>query len=251
MRRFALAALVISFATLAAAQSASAGPDWTYRGKTGPLAWYKLNPQYSACSKGEEQSPVNIRGARLDAALKPIAFHYIGGPVTLVNTGRTVQIHVDPGSYIVADGVRYELIKADFHHPSENTIRNKYLDMEVELLHRSAEGKLAIVSVLMSEDLGFPNATLATLWQHLPMRPGQSQRITDMVDLAGLLPADPGYWTYMGSLTTPPCTQGVRWFVFEQPISISREQYNLFAALYPMNSRPTQDLHGRKILANE
>ena len=248
MRSFSLAILLLSLAAVATAQNQ---PNWAYQGKDGPLAWYKIDPSYRACSKGTEQSPIEIRHARLDPALKPIEFHYIAGPMTLTNTGRTVEVRVDPGSYIVADGVRYNLVDFEFHHPSQHTIKNKLLDMELDMVHRSAEGKYAILAVLMSEDQGFPNATLATLWEHLPARPGQTERIADMVDPAGLLPADRGYWTYMGSLTTPPCTEGVRWFVFEQPISISRAQYNAFAALYKMNSRPTQDLHGRKITADE
>ena len=124
-------------------------------------------------------------------------------------------------------------------------------DLEIHLVHRSADGKLAVLAVLLSENADFPNATLATLWAHMPAQPGQSEKITDMVNPGGLIPRDRGYWTYTGSLTTPPCTEGVQWFVFEQSISISRSQYNTFANLYKMNSRPTQDLHGRQIEASE
>jgi len=248
MRISLLAGLILSAATLTAAQ---ANPGWTYQGKTGPLLWGRLSPAYQACSKGHEQSPVDIQKARLNPALQPIQFHYIAGPVTLENNGHTVEVHVDPGSYIVVGGVRYDLIQFHFHHPSEHTIKHKLSDMEIHLVHRSADGKLAIVAVLLNEELSFPNATLATLWEHLPTRAGQSEKIADMVNPAGLLPADRGYWTYTGSLTTPPCTEGVSWFVFQQKISISRSQYVAFAALYKVNTRSTQELHGRKIEANE
>lgn len=248
MRGCAFAVVAFCVASLAAAQTTA---HWSYLGNEGPLRWGKLDPAYRACSQGREQSPVDIRKAKLNPSLQPIEFHYLGGPVTLENNGHTVVAHVDPGSYIVAGGVRYDLIQFDFHHPSEEAVRGKLSDMDIQLVHKSADGKLAVVVVRLSEDMGFPNATLATLWLHLPQKPGQTEKITAMVNPGGLLPPDRGYWTYMGSLTTPPCTEGVRWFVLEQELTISRRQLQAFAALYPMNTRPLQDLHKRKIEANE
>lgn len=246
MRRTALALLFLGLPGLASAQA-----GWSYQGKTGPVFWSKINPAYSACSKGQQQSPIDIRHARLNTALKPIEFDYIAGPVTLTNTGRTIQAHVDPGSYIVANGIRYELLYFEFHNPSEHTFHNRLYDMELDAMFRSADGQQAGVAVFLNEDEGDPNATLATLWEHLPTKAGQSEKITDMVDPAGLLPSDRGYWTYSGSELVPPCTENVTWYVFEQPLSISRSQYNAFTALYRRNTRPTQDLHGRKITADE
>jgi carbonic anhydrase len=248
MRSFSLAALILGLSTMAAAQATA---NWNYFGKTGPLGWGKLDPAYGACSNGHEQSPLDIRGAHLDKSLKPIEFHYIGGAVTLENTGNTVMVHVDPGSYIVADGVRYNLIGFDFHHPSEETVKSKFSDMSIHLIHKSADGKLAVVAVRLIEDQNAPNATLATLWEHLPTVKGKTEKITDMVNAGGLLPTDRGYWTYTGSLTTPPCTEGVRWFVMEQQVTLSRDQLRAFAGLYKMNTRPMQDPHGRRIEANE
>jgi len=248
MRKQVLALLFLGAISLASAQT---GVPWSYQGRTGPMMWGKLSPAYRACSKGQQQSPVDIRRAHLDKALKPIEFHYLGGPVTIENNGHSVEVQVNPGSYIVVDGMRYNLVQVHFHHPSEHTINGDLSDMEIHLVHRSAEGKLAVLAVLLSENADFPNATLATLWAHMPAQPGQSEKITDMVNPGGLIPRDRGYWTYTGSLTTPPCTEGVQWFVFEQSISISRSQYNTFANLYKMNSRPTQDLHGRQIEASE
>ena len=247
MRFPALATLVLAISAMAAAQTT----NWNYQGKTGPLGWGRLDPAYEACSKGHEQSPLDIRGAKLDKSLKPIEFHYIAGPETLENDGHTVVVHVDPGSYIVAGGVRYDLVEYEFRHPSEETVKGKLSDMSIQLVHKSADGKMAILAVRLSEDRGFPNATMATLWQHLPKTAGKTEKITDMVNPGGLLPADRGYWTYMGSLTTPPCTEGVRWFVFEQQLSVSRDQLRAFAALYKVNTRPMQDPHGRRIEADE
>jgi carbonic anhydrase len=212
MRIPALSALLLASAALCAAQS---GANWTYEGKTGPLVWGKLDPAYRACSKGHEQSPLDIRGAHLDKS------------------------------------VRYQLVEIDFHHPSEHPVKGKLSDLEVDLVHRSEDGKLAIVAVRLNQDRGFPNATLATLWAHLPTKPGATEKVTDMVSAGGLLPGDPGYWTYVGSEVTPPCAEGVRWFVFEEVLSISREQFRAFANLFKMNTRPVQDAHGRRIEANE
>jgi carbonic anhydrase len=235
--------------TLATAQT---GTHWDYYGKTGPLAWGRLDPAFRLCSQGKEQSPIDIRGAKLNKDLQPIEFHYMSASVELENTGNGVVVHVRPGSYIIANGVRYELQGLDFHHPGEEAVNGRLTDMSVHLMHKSADGKLAELAVRLSEERGDPNATLATLWQHLPAQAGKTEKVTDLINPAGLLPGERGYWTYMGSLTTPPCTEGVRWYVFEQPVSISRSQLRAFEALgYKINSRPLQDRNSRKIEANE
>jgi len=239
---------VLGFTSFCAAQN---GANWTYEGKTGPLVWGKLDPAYEACSKGHEQSPIDIRGARLNKSLEPIEFHFISGPMTLENTGRGIVAHVDPGSVMVAEGVHYRLTELDFHHPSEHPVKGKLSDMEVDLVFHADEGKTAIVAVRLNQDRGFPNALLATLWEHLPTKPGMSTKVSDMVSAGGLLPEDRGYWSYVGSELTPPCTEGVRWFVFEEDLSLSRSQMRTFTGLFKMNTRPVQDPHGRKIEANE
>ena len=251
MRILTLAALALGMATLAAVHSAAQTTPWDYEGKRGELNWGKLDPAYQACSKGHEQSPIDIRGARLNKALQPIEFHYIAGPVTLVNDGHTVVARVNPGSYIVAGGVRYELVEFDFHHPGEEPVRGKLSDLSIHLMHQSADGKMAIIAVRLIADMGTPNAVLAALWPHLPRTAGTTEKVAEMVSAGGLLPADRGYWTYMGSLTTPPCTEGVRWFVFEQNLSLSRDQLRFFASLFRVNTRGLQEAHGRRIEANE
>jgi carbonic anhydrase len=147
--------------------------------------------------------------------------------------------------------VRYELVEFDFHHPGEQAVKGKLSDMDVHLLHRSADGKLAVVAVRLMEDAGNPNAVLAALWPHLPITAGASEKVQEMVSAGGLLPADRGYWTYTGSLTAPPCTEGVRWFVLEQELSLSRDQLRAFAVLFRVNTRGLQEAHGRRIEANE
>ena len=249
MRLYALAALVLGLT--ASVSGAQSGAHWDYFGKTGPLGWGRLNPAYEACSKGHEQSPINIRGAHLNKGLQPIEFHYIAGAVTLENTGNTIVVHVVPGSYIMAGGIRYDLQQFEFHHPGETAVNGKLADMNVELLHKSADGKMAIIEERMAMDRGYPNAVLAMLWPHLPKKAGTTEKVADMVNPGGFLPADRGYWTYMGSLPTPPCTEGVRWFVFENDLTLSLDQLRYFEILFRLNSRPLQDPHGRRIEANE
>ncbi|MGB9406906.1 MAG: carbonic anhydrase family protein [Terracidiphilus sp.] len=251
MRFLVFAVLALALAAITAASAAAQTANWSYQGKTGPLVWGKLDPSYQACSKGHEQSPLDIRGAHMNKALQPIEFHYIAGPVMLTNDGRTIVARVDPGSYLVAGGVRYELVEFSFHHPGEQAVKGKLTDMDVQLLHRSADGRMAMVTVRLREEAGSPNAVLAALWPHLPKTAGASEKVAEMVSAGGLLPADRGYWTYIGSLTTPPCTEGVRWFVFEQELSVSRDQLRAFAAMFRMNTRGPQESHGRRIEANE
>ena len=248
MRFDCVAAFVFAAASLAAAQTAT---PWSYQGKTGPFNWGKLDPSYKSCSQGHEQSPIDIRGAHLNKALPPIQFHYIAAPVTLENTGNTIEAHVHPGSYIVVDGARYDLQQFHFHHPSEEAVKGKLTDMVVHLVHKSADGKFAVIAVRFSMDRGDANAVMATLWPHLPTSAGASETVSDMINPGGFLPADRGYWTYVGSLTAPPCTEDVRWFVFEDVLSVSRGQLRAFTNIFPMNSRPLQDTHGRRIEANE
>jgi carbonic anhydrase len=248
MRLPALLFVLIILTGLASAQTPA---RWNYYGKTGPLGWGNLDPAYKLCADGKEQSPIDIRGAKLNKALKPIEFHYMSASVELENTGNTVEVKVKPGSYILLDGVRYDLQQFHFHHPAEEAVNGKLTDMGAHLVHKSADGKLAVLAVRLSEIQGDPNATLAALWQHLPMEAGKTEKDPDMINPGGLLPGDRGYWTFMGSLTTPPCTEGVRWYVFEQTVSISRAQLRAFEALYKINSRPLQDRNGRKIEANE
>ena len=248
MRGCALMIAIVFVSGIAVAQS---GANWDYAGKTGPLAWGRLDPAYQACSKGHEQSPIDIHGARLNKKLQPIEFHYIAASLELDNTGNLIVAHVKPGSYIVADGVRYDLQQFEFHHPSESAVNGKLTDMDVELLHKSADGKLAIIEIRMAMDRGSPNAVLAMLWPHLPKTAGARETVTEMVNPRGFLPQYHGYSTYMGSLSTPPCTEGVRWFVLENEISVNLDQIRTYSYMFRLASRPLQDTHGRRIEANE
>jgi carbonic anhydrase len=247
MRIVAVVGVCLGLVAGAGAQNA----PWSYLGKNGPLNWGRLDPAYRACSQGHEQAPIDIRGAHLNKGLAPLEFHYITGAVTVENTGNLIVVHVNPGSTMTADGVKYELQELTFHRPSETAVKGKLTDMDVEMLHKSADGKMAIVEVRFVMDRDQPNAVMAALWPHLPPRAGAQEKLAEPVNAGGFLPGDRGYWTFMGSLTTPPCTEGVRWFVMEQNLSLSREQVRQFSGMFRMSSRPLQDTHGRKIEANE
>ena len=243
------AVLGLGLPMAALGQAAQQGAEWSYEGKQGPLHWGKLDPAYKACEAGKEQSPIDIRGAHLNKSLQPIEFHYLAGAMTLVNTGHTVQVTAPAGSYVIANGVRYDLVQFHFHHPGEEPVKGKLPDMSLHLVHKSADGKYAVIAVRLNE--GNANAVLASLWEHLPKTVGATDKLTEQMSPAGLLPDDRRYWTYEGSLTAPPCTEGVRWFVYEQEVEVSRDQLKTFAALYKVNSRLLQSTRGRKIEASQ
>ena len=247
MRTVAVIAVCLGMVGVIEAQNSS----WSFVGKNGPLNWGKLDPAYRACSQGHEQAPIDIRGAHLNKGLAPLEFHYISGPMTVENTGNTIVVHVNPGSTMTADGVKYELQELTFHRPGETAVKGKLVDMDVELLHKSADGKVAVLEVRFALERGEPNAVMAALWEHLPTVAGAAEKVAGPINVGGFLPADRGYWTFRGSLTTPPCTEGIRWFVMEQELSVSREQVRQFSGMFRMSSRPLQDTHGRKIEANE
>ncbi|HVZ84369.1 MAG TPA: carbonic anhydrase family protein [Terracidiphilus sp.] len=248
MRFYFVAALAASMgAALAAAQT---GAQWDYTGRTGPVNWDRLDPAYKACG-GHEQSPIDIHGARLNKKLTPIEFHYLAGPVTLVNDGHTISAHMAHGGYIVANGVRYDLESFEFHHPSEHAVKGKLTDLDVHLIHKSADGKIAIIAIRFAMERGDPNSLLAALWPHLPRTAGATEKVTGYINPGGFLPEDRGYWTYTGSLTAPPCTEGVQWYIIQQPLTVSLEQLHEFQSIFRMNSRPLQDAHGRHIEADE
>jgi len=227
----------------------SSGAAWGYYGKTGPSNWGHLDPQYSACSKGKAQSPIDIRGVKADPSLHPIEFHYLSGPLTLVNTGHTVRANVVPGGYIVFGGARYDLVEFHFHHPAEDLVNGKLSDLQIDLVHKNAAGELAIIGVRVNE--GVVNGSLAALWPKLPQTAGATASIQDDFNPLGLLPADRRYWSYVGSITVPPCTEGVRWIVMQTATELSQDQLRAFGQLYPDDARQTQPMNKRKIGASQ
>lgn len=217
---------------------------WDYAGSGGPEAWGKLQPEYAKCSSGTRQSPIDIRGG-IAVDLEPIKFDYRPSAFSVVDNGHTVQVNVEPGSAITITGRRYELVQFHFHRPSEERVDGRQFDMVVHLVHKDPDGRLAVVAVLL--DRGSAQPVVQAVWNNLPLEKGDEVRAGVRIDLAQLLPEDRRYYTYMGSLTTPPCTEGVLWMVMKQPVPVAPEQVAIFARLYPMNARPIQQAAGRLI----
>jgi len=221
---------------------------WSYFGKTGPAHWAELDRTFSACSMGKQQSPINIQTKSVhSAALPPLEFNYKPGALHIVDNGHTIQANIDPGSSMAFGKERYELIQLHFHHPSEERVDGKVFDMEAHLVHRDAKGNLAVVAVLFNS--GKQSAMVETLWQHLPgKRELESSPNGVSIDPAELIPPNHSYFTYIGSRTTPPCAEGVRWLVLKSPQTLSKQEIATFAAHYPNDARPIQQLNHRNVL---
>jgi carbonic anhydrase len=217
---------------------------WAYSGEFGPQAWGSLKPEFAKCSTGTRQSPIDIRDG-FAVELEPVQFHYRPSGFSVIDNGHTVQVDVGPGNGIEVMGRRYDLLQFHFHRPSEERINGRAFDMVAHLVHKDAEGRLAVVAVLL--DRGSIQPLIQTVWNNLPLEKGEALPARTSIDLNELLPADRGYFTYMGSLTTPPCSEGVLWLVMRKPVTVSPEQIALFSRLYPMNARPIQSVAGRMI----
>ena len=223
----------------------TAGPCWGYEPHNGPEVWGALEAAFIACASGEEQSPIDLTSGQV-ADLAPVEFDYGRTRIAIENNGHTVQVNPDPGSGIVLSGVRSSLLQFHFHHPSEHTFEGSQLALEMHLVHRSGSGSLTVVGVMFKE--GPANEALAPVWEHLPPEPMPSRLVPGELDLASLLPAVRTTWRYRGSLTTPPCTEGVDWIVLTQPLTMSKAQISAFAAIHPHNFRPVQPLGDRVLL---
>jgi carbonic anhydrase len=191
---------------------------------------------------------VDIRGG-LAVDLEPVKFAYTDSRFGVIDTGRTVQANIAAGSHIEIGGQRFELQHIQFRRPSEERIDGRQFEMSAHLVHRDAEGKLAVVALLI--DRGPAHPVVQTVWNSLPLEQGEEVPARAALGLPMLLPDDRRYYTYMGSLTTPPCSEDVRWIVMRQPVTMSAEQIELFARIYPMNARPIQQLAGRRILQSQ
>lgn len=221
------------------------GIHWTYEGEEGPDHWSELCIDYTPCG-GQVQSPIDIAGASDDAALTDIAKTYDATGTEILNNGHTLVFTQDAGSSIVVNGETYNLLQFHFHTVSEHTIDGSHYPMEVHFVHKNeATGKLAVIGVLFEE--GAENPLLANFIDHLPTATDSTYSSADSYNPADLLPSDKSYFTYAGSLTTPPCSEIVTWIVMEHPLTASVEQIHKFEELEHENNRPVQPLEGRVI----
>ncbi|MBP6339527.1 MAG: carbonic anhydrase family protein [Vitreoscilla sp.] len=217
---------------------------WDYVGENGPEAWGKMKPEFGTCATGQRQSPIDIRDG-IAVQLQPIEFEYHASSFSVIDNGHTIQVNLGAGNAISVGGKRFDLLQFHFHRPSEERINGRQFDMVVHMVHKDPEGKLAVVAVLL--DRGSAQPVIQTVWNALPLEKGEAVPAPTQIDVAQLLPEDRRYYTYMGSLTTPPCSEGVLWMVMKQPVALSPSQIGIFARLYPMNARPIQKVSGRMI----
>jgi carbonic anhydrase len=221
-------------------------PHWTYED---PEQWGTLDRAFSSCSSGRTQSPIDVRDAR-PADLPALKIEYQDVPLNIIDNGHTIQVNYAPGSVLSVGEKTYTLKQFHFHHPSEEHINGRGFPLVAHLVHADRQGRLAVIAVLF--ETGPANALIDTLWKSIPAEKDKAQDVPSVsVQVGDLLPRERGYFTFKGSLTTPPCTEGVIWYVLRSHATISQEQVDAFAKIYPGNARPIQPTNGREILQSK
>ncbi|USX12772.1 carbonic anhydrase family protein [Oxalobacteraceae bacterium OTU3CAMAD1] len=228
-----------------------AHPHWSYSGHTGPSKWSEIDSKFTSCSQGKVQSPIDIHTADAKhAALSELKFEYQASPLKLIDNGHTIQVNYAPGSFMTVDGKRYELLQFHFHKPSEERIDGKRYALVAHLVHKNAEGELAVVGVLMEP--GAKRPMIKTIFDNLPLQKEKEVEVPGVsINIATLLPENHAHYTFNGSLTTPPCSEGVKWFVMKTPVPVSSQQIAQFGHVYKMNARPVQASNGRVVEVND
>lgn len=233
-------------------------PHWGYEAEEGPASWGKLTPKWAACSDGKAQSPVDIDKARkadlpaLKAEFRPAELKIVHHEhmADVVNTGHSIQVNYTEGDKLKLGNEEFELLQYHFHSPSEHTVAGKQYPMEMHMVHKSAEGKLAVVGVFIEE--GQANAAFDPVWANLPQSKATEHHLEHVkVDVNKFLPASTASYRYTGSLTTPPCSENVKWTVMATPIQLSKQQIDAFRSIMKGNNRPTQKLYGRAIVTDQ
>ncbi|MEE9543307.1 MAG: carbonic anhydrase family protein [Thermodesulfobacteriota bacterium] len=253
----ALIALLITFSGYSIVEAKGGGggghadkgheaPHWAYSGDDGPSHWGSLSADFSACKDGKSQSPINIARAK-PAGLGAITFNYKTSKLAILNNGHTIQADYDSGSSISVDGKSYNLLQFHFHGPSEHTVDGVHSRMEMHLVHKSEDGALAVVGVMINE--GAHNANFDNAWNNLPVHSGDHKDVGVVMKAVELLPESKKYTTYSGSLTTPPCSEGVTWLVLNDSVEMSKSQIEAFGEIIHANNRPVQPLNRRPLKA--
>ncbi len=239
------------------AVAAPTTPHWDYGTEHGPANWASLSPDFATCASGKGQSPIDIVKAKAEAApavktsytlaeLRVVHHEHVADGI---NNGHTVQVNYQGADTLTLGEETFNLLQYHFHSPSENTVDGKHYAMEMHLVHKSPAGKLAVLGVFIEE--GAENAAYAPVWANLPKEKGKEFHLEHVkVNVDDLLPRERTTYRFDGSLTTPPCTEGVKWLVLTQPAALSAQQIAAFRAVIDNNNRPTQPLHGRKVVTD-
>ena len=226
---------------------------WGYMGEVGPKHWSEVNPVFDMCSEGKKQSPINVVASK-DSDLEALNLNYTTGSKGVINNGHTIQVNVEEGNVLKIGKLDYKLKQFHFHVPSENNINGNAFPLEIHFVHATDEGQLAVVAVMFKE--GKEHPVLAKIWKKLPtltvgkeaktLKKAKCKLSTE--EIQALMPKDKAYYKFMGSLTTPPCSEGVKWHVYKEPLTASKEQINTFFSLFGFpNNRPLQATNDRKI----
>lgn len=232
--------------SLKKAIASESGSSWGYVGAGSPEHWGELSSTYSACRAGLQQSPIDLQDA-ISANLKNIEINYKPIPLSILNNGHTIQVNAASGNSIQLDEEEFKLLQFRFHDPSEHTVKSRSYPMELHFVHANAKGELAVLGVLLEE--GQENMSLKPVWDAMPAQKMEAKTISGaQVDITKLLPSDRSTFRYFGSLTTPPCSEIVKWVVFKEPIQVSAAQVAQFKKIFPLNARPIQPLERRFIL---
>jgi carbonic anhydrase len=220
---------------------------WSYEGETGPTHWGSLSEEYGLCATGKQQSPIDITES-VTADLPPLEFNYGTIPLVIENNGHTIKMTADKAGTLKIGDDEYQLLQFHTHTPSEEAINGEHADMVIHMVHKNAQDQLAVVAVLLDAGDGdTANPLIETLWKVMPKTVGDPQQHDTQIDVNQLLPQDKNYYTFEGSLTTPPCSEGVRWMVLKQRVSISGEQLAQYQSVYHENARPLQAVNDRKL----
>jgi carbonic anhydrase len=242
--------------TRASVAPAAGDPVWHYEGAEGPANWGTLSPKFAACGEGTSQSPIDIAETVAGTEALAVTTNLMPGALKIahhehvadgINNGHTIQINYDGGDELTIGRDTYALVQYHFHHQSEHTVKGRHYPMEMHLVHKSESGTLAVIGVFIEE--GAHNAAFDPIWNNLPSQKGIETHYPHVnVNVDELLPTNRASFRYDGSLTTPPCSEGVRWIVMRTPIRLSADQIKAFTAIIHDNNRPTQPLNGRPVL---
>jgi carbonic anhydrase len=236
---------------------APSDPHWGYEGEAGPDAWGSLSPAFSACGEGRAQSPIDIDAPAkatlpgLKMSFRPASLRIVHHEhvADAIHNGHTIQVNYSAGDELALGEETYELLQYHFHAPSEHTVEGRRFPMEMHLVHRSGRGGFAVIGVLVKE--GAHNSAFDPIWSNLPEKKGVETHFESVtVDVDALLPETRTTYRYDGSLTTPPCSEGVKWLVMTSPVALSREQIGAFRKLVGENARPLQPRNGRAVVTD-
>lgn len=252
---FTIGIFAIVYIPINLANASVNSPDWSYLGSTDSTHWSRLNHDFEMCELGQKQSPIDITNSSISTSTT-IKFNYAPTPLIVVNNGHTIQVNYASGSTVQIENInddidnnndnnKYELLQFHFHTPSEHFINGQAAVMELHLVHRNDAGKIAVIGVLLKS--GETHSTIDKIWSAIPNKDEVNYVANEMINAADLLPDRMDYFSYQGSLTTPPCSEGVWWGILSEPIEVSEAQITTFKRLYPINARPAQPTNGRAI----